>query len=762
MFTAKLIYMKDPYLPFEDFVFRTPLLPFNTFIQYLNDITDSENKFKGLLNNKVIQEAIFLASPVLFEELIKYLDKGLPSKKEENRFRYSIVRYFSRMSTRCTPFGLFAGCSVGHFAEKTRVVLKDMQYYKRHTRLDMNYLCALVRELAANQEIRSTLNYYPNPGIYRFGDKFRYVEYLYKGTRRVHQIAAVNYSEYLDTILYAASPGKKIDELAGLITDEEITIEDAREFVSDLIDAQLLVSELEPTVTGPDSFSELINLLQQTEKSINSVENSVHPFLEPLQQIRMMLDGIDKHPIGSTLHYDQIIGKIKETGVSFEPKFLFQTDLFKPVTTATLAHSVTTDILEAIGLLNRITINSSETNLAGFRDAFSERYEEREMPLLQVLDNESGIGYNQSGNAGDINPLVDDLVIPHHTGETLKLSWNAVQSILLKKYIEAKPCKEIVNLADEDFEFLKPNWDDLPLTISVMCRILQEDGTRREIFMKSAGGSCAANLLGRFCYLDKQIEDHVRNIIHKEEGLKPDAIFAEIAHLPESRTGNILSRPVLRAYEIPYMARPGVTKEHRIELSDLMISVRNKKIFLRSKRFNKEVIPRLSTAHNYSHSAMPVYHFLCDMQLQNQRGGVWFNWGTIINEQNWLPRVKYKNIILSPARWTIKSSDIKAFREIKEDNMLADSITSWRQNLKMPQHVVLDDGDNELFVDLNNALSIRILLTAVKKRHMFNLEEFLFNPETAIVKAGKDVFTNEFIISFYKNDQDTTYFHSRR
>jgi hypothetical protein len=38
----------------------------------------------------------------------------------------------------------------------------------------------------------------------------------------------------------------------------------------------------------------------------------------------------------------------------------------------------------------------------------------------------------------------------------------------------------------------------------------------------------------------------------------------------------------------------------------------------------------------------------------------------------------------------------------------------------------------------------------VKKRSSFYLEEFLFNPETAVVHGQEGIFTNEFIFSFYK------------
>jgi hypothetical protein len=63
---------------------------------------------------------------------------------------------------------------------------------------------------------------------------------------------------------------------------------------------------------------------------------------------------------------------------------------------------------------------------------------------------------------------------------------------------------------------------------------------------------------------------------------------------------------------------------------------------------------------------------------------------------------------------------------------------------------MLADGDNELYVNMNHPLSVRAWLSVAKKRPLFHFEEFLFNPETAIVHGQEGVFTNEFIFSFHR------------
>ena len=220
------------------------------------------------------------------------------------------------------------------------------------------------------------------------------------------------------------------------------------------------------------------------------------------------------------------------------------------------------------------------------------------------------------------------------------------------------------------------------------------------------GGTSGANLLARFSHLHPDIEQLIKEITRKEQKLEQDAVLAEISYLSDARMGNISARPNIREHEIVYLSLSKIPKEKQLSVSDLMVSVRNGKLLLRSKSLNRSIIPRLTTAHNFRNTTIPVYRFLCDMQHQSGRTGLHFNWGTFAESLSYLPRVRYRNTILSPAKWKITQEEFKRFLAIKEEQQLLMEINDWRIQKMMPQFVLHTENDNQLFVDWESVASI--------------------------------------------------------
>jgi hypothetical protein len=722
---------------FPQYVLRTPLFPVSF---YLNLI---ENYSKGalllLLENPLVREAIYIASPELVFALDKW--KKSPSSlssKKENGLEITLLKYIARMSARCTPFGLFAGCSIGKIDLETNCILKSPASFIRFTQFDMQFSLEMLQEFGKRKEVISYLKYYPNSSIYVLGDFYRYVEYKFVKTKREHSISALRKSELLETVLDKAKSGITVNEMVLFLIGDSSEKEDALAFVYQLIDFQFLVSEIDGSITGKEEWNSVFTIFDEIPRLQESNKQ--------LQVIKNRLLKLDANLTPSEDSYVEIKNIIEKMGLHYEEKHLFQTDLNTATYANGLNEKVPKKVMQAIRFLNGIQRTKKSINQVNFIKAFTRRYESREMSLTTVLDTETGIGYLQNSEMNDVHEILERFTLKKSAPKTENQSWNDYDFIIEKKMQECifKNEKSIL-LSEEDFPDFEVNWDDAPATFSVMIELLKNE----EISIESSGNSSATKLLGRFCTGNKDIHNLTKEIVEKEAGYHHDKILAEVVHIPESRTGNILRRPVLREYEIAYLSIPGTSEDKTIDLNDLMVSIKKDRIFLRSKKYNKEVVPCLSNAHNYSNKSLPIYHFLCDLQSQDLKPIYSFNWGVLDLHYNFLPRVLYKDIILSKAKWIVDKKEINQFLKM-ERNRLSEVFTIWKNGRNIPRLVNWVNSDNTLLLDLEKEIGIQLFLKSVQNYTKIVLEEFLFSDDYVVKDANGEGFTNQIILLFYK------------
>lgn len=747
----------------KTFLLRTPLFPFQPVAAFLEGKEEPDVFFKKLATHPIFKEALFVASPTLHDEMAKWLQGEITDAKEKEKLIASLFKYFSRMSYRCTPYGLFAGISLGELSGSTNLTLDEQKNYSKHTRLDMDFLCSLVLNILRNPDIREQLKYYPNNTSYTVDQQLRYVEYRLDKKTRAHHLVNVDNSSYVQKIIQTAKNGATIQQLSECIVDEEVALEEARQFIHEVVDSQLILSELEPTVTGEEFIYVLIqklNLIPQAKPIIDCLKKIIH-HLEEAKKFNA------QDPIAI---YQTIIEELKILETEYELGQLFQVDLVKPLSNdqfnrkGVLLNSIVTyEFQKAVTLLAKLRKTGENETLKKFKESFSERYESQEIPLVEVLDAEMGIGYPVGENSqSDFTPLLQNLFFSPREGRNERTypvsEW---YQFLTEKYIEIIQNGELeIELKEKEIsKFLKKEEPNMSNSMYGMCSILASSADQLDkgnflIDYSVAGGPSAGNLLGRFCHACPPLEGIVKNLLREEEKHQPDVLFAEVVHLSQARTGNILLRPTLRNYEIPIISLTSVDDEHTILLEDLMVSVRGGRIIIRSKKLNKEVIPRLTTAHNYSMNALPQYHFLCDLQFQDKKDMPGWDWG-MLSDYSFLPRVRYGKTILFSARWIIRWKELGLEnKKGKEEEMMV-ALENYLQAKKIPSWVTLSEGDNKLLLNVDNKLCKEILLHELKKREVIVLEESLFQENNLFIKDKEGFFTNEFLFSFTKKIDDS-------
>ncbi len=737
------------------FVLRTPSLPLDTLslhfqtgqeveAQELSPVFQERNRealcqiIRKLARRDDIREAMALASPDLASRLDVWLAGSLPGKDARN-IEQSLLKYLSRMSSRSTPFGLFAGVSMGAWDSASHLSVGSWMESRKAVRLDWGVLETLVDQLEREPDVRSLLEYRPNSSIYAQGGWYRYLERREQATQgRTYHLEAVEATSHLDFVLQQAGGGARLEDLTeSLARHMGVEPTTAHSFLNQIVEAQVLCSGLCPSLTDPDPISQVITTLQAVPAMVAKVE-----FLGALQQNLTALRSspVGSHPIG----YSSQLAALAELDIATETRDVLQVDLFRPSPNLALSPRVRQALEEGAETLRRLTPPPVESPLDRFRKAFSESYENRWMPLLTILDEESGIGFDGAPSLD--SPLLANL---HFTSPAPPRQLSR-RDLFLMAQLPRWQGSLTWELEDAEVEALtNPNPQPFPHSFAALTSLAADsladlDRGKFQFWMEHYSGPTAARWLGRFASGDPALKDLLQTHLRKEEALRPDAVFAEVLHVPEGRMGNVLARPALRDYAIPFLAAPGVPAGMTIPPSDLQVTVRGERVFLASTRLGREVIPRLSSAHNYGRGQV-VYRFLAHLQDQDGRPGGW-SWGAL-SEQPFLPRVARGRHVLSKARWRIQATELKAALA-RSNNDAWNAFQYLRRTRGLPQLVLLVEADNQLLVDLDQVLWVETLHHLVASRSVFTLTECFPAPDQALVTSPEGRFAHELVIPF--------------
>lgn len=718
--------MTIPLQPSGFFVLRTPLLEFDEFLQWAAEPNPAERMLE-MLDRPEIAEAIRLASPSLTHALAN------PESARGKKAMSGLAAYFARMCSRVAPFGLFAGHSVGHLGPKTALEVPDRGNYRRHTRLDLAYLCLLVAALETDPAVRRLLTWTPNTSLYPAGGRLHMAAARLVGSRREYDLVAVDNTEALGAALDRARSGATVAEIIATLVGVGGGIGEAESFVTQLIDAQLLVSDLELGLTGAEPIDALVSTLL------------AHPytagFARRLDGVRTALQALDGKGLRVVPDdYSTVRTMLAGLPGNSEDDLSFQVDLVKAGRPPTLGPGPLTEIAHAIDLLNRLApAPRSDDALVRFRDAFVERYGQVEVSALEALDPEVGIGFGDAP-VHDRSPLLSGLELS--PGRPESAAFGRREAHLLRKLAEALEIgSREISLERGDLDILaSPEPTPLPDAVEVVAVLaarsaLAADRGDFRLLIRGILGPPGVTLLGRLCHADEELRRCVKAHVRAEEACRPDAVFAEVVHLPQGRLGNILCRPVLRSFEIPYLGRSGAPVTAQVPVSDLLVSVVGSTVILRSARLGREVIPRLTTAHNFTSDALSIYHFLCALQDQGTASRFGWDWGAL-GAAPFLPRVTCGRLVLARAQWNLDGPELASLPDLRASG-------------RLPRFVALVDGDNDLVTDLDNPLSVQAL-----RRHVSgssaNVVELFPAPEDLCAHGPGGRFAHDLVVPFVR------------
>ncbi|MBB6272396.1 thiopeptide-type bacteriocin biosynthesis protein [Pedobacter cryoconitis] len=735
--------MIEHYSICQKLVVRVARLPFKTSF--------GEKDILNLLHDEQFLEALYLASNSLYKTYQKWKQGKLNSVQTEKLLN-TVTKYYVRMMSRSTPFGLFAGCSTvdidtanGH----DHVILN--QQISRKTRLDMGFFKCLSDYITSLPYVSGHIKYHTNSSAYLLGEEIRYLEYKYVDGKRIYELSSIQKNPYLLKVLdLCRNQSYTLSALVPVILDEYLDTASVEAFIAELIEIQFLVDEFEPAITGQDPMLSLIEKIKTLvlEDPGNTEMLKLRNWLIGLNHYISLLN----KESGSVSDYEHVISIFNERVVydtEKEPN-KFQVDYAAHFSGA-ISSSFEESLLEAANVISVFTATAENSFLQSFKNKFTDRYGDLQVPLLEALDVDYGIGYKTSSGDSLVSEIVDGLSLGRTTEQKQDFSWNNAQKFLFAKwkkaYQENSPQLEITE--DEISGLLQDRAkNNYPQSFSILFR-----SVKAQMVIESIGGSSAVNLIGRFTAADPNIYSLAEEIVNAEEQNNRDIVFCEIVHLPQDRVANILMHPPLLKHEIPYLSQSTAEEGKTLYLSDLLLSVENDRIILRHKDLQHELIPRLSNAHNFSKDSLPLYNFLADLQTQGVQDSIHFSWDDLLPDLGFYPRVVYKNVIIYPSTWKVFK---KQYAQLSStaNHELSEVIVAFAAHLQLPPLFLLKDGDNELLVDIHNIYTVHAFISAIKNRDSIILREFIFDERSSPVKDNEgNGFYNQMILSVINKER---------
>lgn len=549
--------------------------------------------------------------------------------------------------------------------EPTSSARESMLQYDSDTSLDdqldfKSQVISILKRIYANPTILHRLKIFANATILLSGSQYTFITREYINNKERYFTRAVAKNKLLDRMLPLAQFGASFSELIGLLDDLPLSQARKQEFITSYINEQILETELNPTQINKKYLSRLIQLLDTTS---------------------------DTAPLRQELHaiYDKLLN---EEMVLKAQKKLPKDDTSAHVSNATVPHTDNVLLPQLEEYLKHAGIQSPcSQEMAFFKNAFVKKYGLQPVSLCEALDIEIGVGF---GQLPDANSKED--------AET----WVDTDRQLLTELWSSS---------------VEQEWTSVPLTLHDVQQ--NNDGKKLDHYGPQLSVSWSAVQQGKHTYfyiehlsLDAEAELAAQKNRHtSEETRKAEDtsnnlhnstfIFAELKTSTSGERATLEDNSAQNTYEIFVTGRSPLDKERQLKVSDLMIQIVDNDIIILSQKHHKQVI--LIKNHYEHREEEPILlQFLHEVAHQNQNHTLW-NWRNL-TDRAYLPRVTYKNLILSPAMWHLQArgqtndSNITVNESIN-NNYIERFLEKW----KVPKLSVIHIDSKKYIVDSSNA-----------------------------------------------------------
>jgi lantibiotic biosynthesis protein len=726
------------YEPLDWTLVRGPLLPVEDYLALGETVAEGGSRLAAAVSQDPrIRRAIAVGSLDLMAALARPSDAKAAARREAK-----LLRYLIRMSTRPTPYGLFAGVALARWGPAT-----DLEFGtdpRARARPDMAWLLSLVLTLEARPEVRRELGLLANPAAWvRTGRVFLAEQAptgdragwgpavsvrATKAVRRALALAQVPipYPRLVDELL--AMPGAtpaKVEALLGQLCEQT-----------------MLLTDLRPPLTVPNPARYVAARLAQIPAA-RDVATGLERLLAAMEDF-----GVLPAEDGTTAYLDLV-----RTAEAIHPSPgspPAQVDMALSLAGSRISDAVAAEAARAAELLVRLTpLPAGPPYLHAYRRAFESRYgHDRQVPLLELLDPSFGLGPPSPHAHGGLGVAGAD---PQRS----LLRQQTLRDLALAAIRDRRQVVELDEQTMSKLETWSPQPATAPISVDVAVFVVAasrqavDAGDFQLVIGPNLGASAAGRNLGRFAdLLGGEAKAALRAAARAEAAHAPARLWAEVAYLPSRlRSANVAIRPLVRQHEIALGTTGGAPSARLIALTELSVGIRDGRFQLWWAARDAEVVA--CAGHMLNNTNAPaVVRFLEDVARDGTAQFSGFDWGPAVGLP-YLPRVQAGRTVLASAQWLIGTST-------RDEELPTDSpvgfrvaLARWRDRWQVPRRAYLTVGDNRLLLDLEDAAQVEQLRSEVRRLHqgtVVALEEALPGPEHAWVPGPKGRFVTELVV----------------
>jgi thiopeptide-type bacteriocin biosynthesis protein len=730
------------YQPANWGVVRIPLLSADFYTSLGKQSTSGVPQggaYQAVLTDQRVRAAVAVGSTAVMDALRR--SDGI---EPDSRLARTLHHYLVRMSSRPTPYGLFAGAALVSWSDRSDVEVSARPALTR-TRPDMKWLLGLVSAMEADPAVREQLSYVANPRLVEHAGRL-FVPADGRDDRRSDDGASAISLRASRVVRRAVAstrtPIRHAELLADLVAFSGASRADVERLVQQLWVRGVLLTNLRPPLTNHDPARYVAAQLADIPAADRETT-----------LLRRALDAMaewdeDSGPVAETSYRRLIeIARIPDAPWSTEPP---QVDVAVPLAGSHIHRAVARDAAKAAELLLRLNPEPHPvSHIGAYRARFNDRYGlDRPVRLLDLLDPNVGLGSPYGGEPAvspprrtDRDELLMRLATDAQRDGTSVITLD--ESVLAALCIPLTPAEAPRSLEVSTFV--------------LACSAADVDAGNYQIVVgPNLGARAAGRTLGRFSdLLGTPARAALSDTHAREAKLTPGVVFAELVYLPRGdRDANVAVRSHPRDYEIVVGTTPGVLADHVIPLDGLYVESTGERLRLRWPARDTEVV--VTSGHMLNPLSGPdICRFLAELDEDARIPFRPFDWGHAALLPA-LPRVQVGRIVLCPARYRASES-LCAAAEANAPAVFSDAVAAWRSRWRVARFIHVGFSDNRLLVDLDSSFHLngfRLELRRLRHGRLPVIQEALPNPEHAWLPGPGGNYLNELAIPVFRTIAD--------